>query len=174
MHPLVSTEVGMWERAISALGLTPVRWVSTAIEFLPICRIHTTIGLLVVHCVLTVIRLSLVCYVHTTISLLAVCCILTANGLMSLVHCGVLATCCPLITLFCFVSIDMEPCRERSYSWRISPFTREGPCFSRQASKLLLGSTCCGAYGYRLCAICTIKASTHSTVACIVSMFCST
>ena len=174
MCPLVSTEVGIWEHAILTLGLTPVHWVSTALGFSLICWIHITISLLAVHCILIAIGLSLVYYVHTTINLLAVRCILTAIRLMSHVQCGVLATCCPLITLFSFVPVDREPCRKRSRSSRISPFTREGPCSSCQASRLFLGSAYCGACGYRLCAICTIKASTHSTTACIVSTFCST
>ena len=88
VHPLAPAEVGVWERATSALGLAPVRWVLTAIKFSLVRYVRSAIGLLPVHRPLGAFRFLPVCY-----------------------EWGV---CCPLVTLFLLVLAKVEPLGECS------------------------------------------------------------
>ena len=84
----VLMEAGAWKRATSALRLTPVCWVPTALDFSP------------AHCLSIALGFSLVR------------CVIVALGLTH-VYCEVGAH-CPLVASFLFVLADAEPYKECS------------------------------------------------------------
>ena len=148
MCPLVPTEVGVWERVISALGSTPVCWIST------------------------VIRYSLVRYVLAALGFSPIRCLAIALG-FSPIRCKGRAR-YPLVASFLFVLVDVEPCGECSGLWQTLPFVCEDLRSSRLVSWLLCGSGYYGIWDYKFWAICISRASICFTTALTVSTFCST
>ena len=159
VHLLVSLETSMWERATSALGLTPFCWVSTTLEFSPVHYLSTTL------------RFSSVCYVLTALRFSLIRCALIALEL-TLVHCEVGAH-CPLVASFLFILADVKPCGEYSGLRWVSLFVYEDHHSSHLVGWLLYGSSCRGIWKYRFCISCIKFSSIHSTAARIISTFCS-
>ena len=127
----------------SALGLAPVCWVVTGI------------GFLLVRCV------------HSTIGFLPICRLLRAFK-FSPVRCeGVVRY--PLVALFLLLLAEVEPWRECSGLWRVSPLVYEDFWVSRLVDGLGQASCYCGAWEFMSWARCARVASIRSIVALTAS-----
>ena len=92
-------EADMLESTTSAIGLTPICSVFTALRFSPVC------------CVLTALRFSPVCYALMALGLPPIRYEVRAH--------------CSLVSLFLFVLADMEPYGEYLGLQRVLPFACE-------------------------------------------------